>query len=1292
MNFRRLTSVLAKAALSLSLAACSADFVHGVGTPTPPPDPNSTIFGGQGTPTPTPIATPLPDPALLSFAVAQMDFGDPSVNSYNFLSVTVKNEGETTATQLTWAALVAPFAFKDGPAPGRGGTCGATLGAKQSCALVISFVPVSLDMATSRITSTYNDGVASRTASLDLRGKGNDHAFLAYYESGATTPLSSIDFGTVVNAQVFQKNLTVRYAGLKPASQIQFALRPSTSAFSLVSNDCPSTLPRANGSLVCNLTLAYTGAGVVAGSGNVSHMGTLEVTYNNGEWGERQLMPLTGTTSGIPKAATLAFASGTNDAGRILNGTTKSITVVVNNDTTATQAATLSGITFTPAAGTGANDFALESTTCPPLKTVATCNVVVTFTASAGARQATLTLNYTNGLTSTVVPITTLVKGSGGAAAALTINQTSPNVFGTQPLNFTLSKTFTLSNAATNVAATVTAVTGLTGASVPFSYTGACARIEPGTSCSYTVKFKPVAADAFTAPLGITYQDGAMVASVAQTRSIDITLNGTGTNSAKLVVSTLNFGTVVIGGSSTLTGTLQFFGGSPGASQITFSGVSAPYSFTGGFPGGGTCAPTTASANCTFKITFTPTVRGAANSTVTVGWNDGSGAMQSTTFNLTGAGGNPSTLTPSLASYDFGNVILLSSKTQSPALVLTLGGDVPAKLITVSALSAPFSFQTQSCAATLSSGSCSIIPKFSPTSDVLSSATVTVQWHDGLITRSLSFALSGTGVRSASLSLAGFGFGKIPVGTMSSPHNVVLTNTGSTSATNVSLSSGPAAPFSVVTNGCGATLAAAASCNVSIRFSPSVPGTKSEPLTFSYQNAGSPVVTSANVTGTGIVPVLVRAHGEHTCVRQDIGQLKCWGDNRRGQLGNSNLSNNSGDAGGEVSASSASISFGAGHWVKEFGLGDWHTCAILENDELRCWGANGAGQLGSGSNADFISDPSSASALVILGNGGTAKPVSVVGGYAHTCVLLDNGKAKCFGDNTYGQLGQGNTQNVGRDATEMASLRPLDLGPIGIAELALNAGHSCARLMNGTVKCWGENFFGQLGQGDYVNRGDSLAAGHLMGASLPAVNLGSGRTATQVSAGGGFTCARLDDGGVKCWGRNQQGVLGNLFCLNELGIPGSCSDANYSIALHGYGIAPSHMPLLNKIDLGGQSALEIAAGTSSVCARLASGAVKCWGSNRFGQLGKNDIVSRGTDPSQMGAALTGISFFSASPAVPGSLAAGAFHMCAWFDAGVKCWGKNEFGALGLNDAVNRGDAATAGHRTPEDLPFIDFQL
>ena len=199
----------------------------------------------------------------------------------------------------------------------------------------------------------------------------------------------------------------------------------------------------------------------------------------------------------------------------------------------------------------------------------------------------------------------------------------------------------------------------------------------------------------------------------------------------------------------------------------------------------------------------------------------------------------------------------------------------------------------------------------------------------------------------------------------------------------------------------------------------------------------------------------------------------------------------------------------------------------LDNGQVKCWGLNYAGQLGLGDRDIRGDDPDEMGdnlPAVDLGTGRVA--LNIAAGYDYTCAILDNGQVKCWGWAEWGPLGIADpANNRGDDAGEMGDNLPaVDLGT-GRRAVEISAGelHTCARLDNGQVKCWGSNNSGQLGLGDEIDRG--IQPGE-MGDSLPAIDLGTGRSALEIVAGHTSTCTRLDNGESKCWGSNGYGGLG----------------------------------------------------------------------------------------------------------------------------------------------------------------------
>lgn len=406
------------------------------------------------------------------------------------------------------------------------------------------------------------------------------------------------------------------------------------------------------------------------------------------------------------------------------------------------------------------------------------------------------------------------------------------------------------------------------------------------------------------------------------------------------------------------------------------------------------------------------------------------------------------------------------------------------------------------------------------------------------------------------------------------------------------------------------------------------------------------------------------------CAITNAGALKCWGSNIKGQLGLGDALAR--DKVAELGAALPAVDLGAGRTATEVAVGSLHTCARLDNGQIKCWGVNDNGQLGLGDVVQRGDKPGTMGNVLPLVDLGVGPVAHVFGGGYHTCALLgaDGNQLKCWGTATATGLAEGIDRGAG--ANQMGAALPLvNLGagakPV---QVALGNLHGCARLDTGAVKCWGHNTFGQLGVGDMVWRGDGNN-GADMGDALPAVPLGTGRTAVHITAGYYHSCAVLDNGQVKCWGSNDNGQLGL----------GDSAPRGRQLAELGDALPP--------VDLGtGRRAVLVESRGQSNCALLDNSQVKCWGNNGKGQLGLGDTLDRGGQPGQMGDALPALDLGTDSKlGAVTELTVGDTHACVRHALGaVRCWGIG--GALGVGDSVNRGDNAG---QMGDALPPVQLQ-
>ena len=373
---------------------------------------------------------------------------------------------------------------------------------------------------------------------------------------------------------------------------------------------------------------------------------------------------------------------------------------------------------------------------------------------------------------------------------------------------------------------------------------------------------------------------------------------------------------------------------------------------------------------------------------------------------------------------------------------------------------------------------------------------------------------------------------------------------------------------------------------------------------------------------------LIATGAYHTCAltkSSDAG-VRCWGQNYSGQLGD----------GTQTNRHEPVAVFGLSSGVSAVGTGVNFSCALLTSGQVRCWGANDHGQLGTGPDRDPSLVP-----VPVLNSAGDAPLTNVTSlsvGHHHVCAVLSSGGAKCWGSNIHGQLGDNTTSS--RDL-------PVDVSGLLAPEVSsIEAGvsHSCLTTIQpegGNVYCFGDNSFYQFGDGTSVS-------------SLVPVLIEDISSIMEVSAGTLHSCARAVTGELYCWGLNEEGEVGEG---SELYRP---SPVQINDAVSG--------------------ATRVSTGYSHTCAIMTHAAaiggeveVMCWGRGAEGQVGDGALTQRN------------VPTFPYPPVMsPVDISSQGKHSCAWMaECSVTCWGSNSHGQI--------GDGTTANAPSPVDISICSAE-
>ena len=384
----------------------------------------------------------------------------------------------------------------------------------------------------------------------------------------------------------------------------------------------------------------------------------------------------------------------------------------------------------------------------------------------------------------------------------------------------------------------------------------------------------------------------------------------------------------------------------------------------------------------------------------------------------------------------------------------------------------------------------------------------------------------------------------------------------------------------------------------------------------SFEPSGLIFTRSGGVQpSTPISDGIISVGWEHTCAVLQDGDLKCWGGNAGGQLGDGTRIDKRLPLAVNLSTNLSTIAVAAA---------SYHTCAIIADGSVRCWGTNSDGQVGDGTATDRLSPT-----LISLPTG--KKAVAISAGEMHTCAILDDGSLVCWGDNDFGQIGDNTTTDRNAPTrVHLPSNRSVD-------ELSTGAYHSCVLLNDSSMHCWGKNEYSQVGSpGQYILQPS-------------VVQFWINQTVLDIAAGGGHTCALLNDSTVRCWGWNSDGQIGDD------------SDNDRTTPRE------AHLP-------DGITPVSVVAGYEHTCAILGDGSLRCWGRGNEGQIGDGSTRDR-EEPRTV---------YLPRHRTAAAVVAGKTHTCAILDDGVmRCWGSGLFGQLGLNSTYSFAIA-----QKPLELPRL----
>lgn len=1191
-------------------------------------------------------------------------------------------------------------------------TCGTTISA--DCQIKVNFQPTSIGLKNANFFVSYYNGAEALKIQASVIGTGTAAVQLAQLSAPA------LNFEKVVYNPASPKVLPINiaFSGSVPAEDVVIA-GPSSGAFTLNRDPLVSTCfasTTINGP--CTLSVSFNP------TAKTTYLNAITLTYNSHG---QAVLPITTVAISGEGVNPALIATNTNSVAFNSVPTYKTVTSTVtltNNGEVAVSG--LSSVTSSDARFSGS-----FGSTCATLAAGATCNLTITFKPNAAtAFSGNLNFTYFDGRATKSIQVS--ASGTGTTPVVMELGTNLSKVGNRSVIDFgnVMIGLATLP-AAKSVQLNIYGTTKITNASQlvvtpsslnsPFAFTGGGA--FPGTGGNCITPLNPNSSNKCTFSTSLI--SNSLTADVAVTQDFTVAYQGDNSDGSGSLPFTMKvtprnppvavfvaplpaISTVSVGNSTQVTYTIKnnspYFATVAVANAVTLNGDSA---FS--IPSGGNNCTSSLAANtsCTVKVQFKPSASGTFNGTLKFSYNNQI-TNQDVSVNLSAVGSAAVTLLADVTNLAFGNVYI--------------GDTIPEKIVNLTyygeanwtpnfTVNAPYSIDATDCG---TPRSCVLKVRYNPVAASTHNATVNFDYSPGLPVPA-RIALTLSGVAQFRAPTLGFGGANFP-NTLNGKYfdkDVTITNNGTSNASQLHFAL-PAGAFAYSPDGApgtagycaeGQSLTSGQNCKLKIRFTPTQVGTQSAAFVVEFIDNARNMNGSANVTlsGKGTVPIQVYAGGYNTCIISELQKVVCWGRNSSGQLGlgNSNVVN-------ALPQNSTAVNFGSAAIVpKKIAVGFNHVCALVSNASrsgmVSCWGSNADGRLGLGVAAAQVTSPLNGGGnlqIVDLGTDSRGQPleaIDVSAGFEHTCAVLKDGAVKCWGGNTSGQLGSGASRSLGSSANDMGdNLIAVNLQGVAAIGVSAGAGHTCATLSDGGAKCWGDNFYGQLGQG--VNS-DRLGSAAQDMASIHNINLGSSvRAASAIASNGGaFSCIVLGTGDVKCFGKTAYGedgsspfygVLGTCWARTEYNAaPTQCWKAPGLSPTLAIGYLPADIDNLPIVDLNQIAVSKFAVGAQFACFIGGDDNLRCWGVNDRGQLGNGSVNHVGSGENSMGSHLAA-SLAPNNGVKAIDVATGAEHACAVLsDNTVKCWGAYTDNATGLMAAGNSSDTGM-NPNTPRNLSAV----